>query len=339
MGHELYIDSAVSWLPERMTLIEADQAGLAERASVWNTGIESVAVSRGLSAPEMAVLAARAGLEGFEGEPDDISLLLHACAYHQGHDMWTPASYIQRIAVGNSCPAIEVRQMSNGGMAALQLAKAYLGADNSRAAALITTADRFCLPGFDRWRSDPSTICGDGATALVLSSRSGFARVRSLVSVADSGLEQGGRGDRPFSGAPLEAGMPIDLRANSSSLISGLGLETLLRRIEEGQRSAFEQACEQAHIRFEDVDWYVLPNMGRTRMRAQYFEPFGIQCERTTWSWGRRVGHLGAGDQFGGLAHLVATGSLVPGQTCLLAGVGAGFTWTVAVLEIVAQPD
>src|SRR5262249_30197864 len=195
-----------------------------------------------------------------------------------------------------------------------------------RPTALITTADRFCLPGFDRWRSDPSTICGDGATAVVLSTRAGFAELRGLVTVSDSGLERGGRGDRGFSDAPLAAGRPIDMTPNSDSLVRELGLETLLNRIEAGQREAVVRACAQAGVKLSDVDWYVLPNMGRTRMRAQYFDPFGIDPQRSTWPWGRQVGHLGAGDQFGGLAHLVSAGTLEPGQTCVLAGIGAGFT-------------
>ncbi|MBO3749323.1 ketoacyl-ACP synthase III family protein [Streptosporangiaceae bacterium NEAU-GS5] len=338
MSDGLYIAAARSWLPGRMTLDEAEQAGLAERARVWNTGIESVCVSADKSAPEMAVLAARAALDQAGCAPEDVRLVLHASAYHQGHDMWSPASYIQRFSAGNACPAIEVRQMSNGGMAALELAAAYLAAAADRPTALITTADRFCLPGFDRWRSDPSTICGDGGTAVVLSARGGFAKVRGLVTVSDSGLERGGRGDREFSDAPLAAGAPIDMTANGDGLVREIGLETLLDRIEAGQREAFDQACAQAGVKLTDIDWYVLPNMGRTRMRAQYFTPFGIDPQRTTWPWGRQVGHLGAGDQFGGLSHLVSTGALEPGRTCLLAGVGAGFTWTVCVLEIVDTP-
>ncbi|GAB3888115.1 ketoacyl-ACP synthase III [Kibdelosporangium lantanae] len=334
----LYIAGTGSWLPEPMTLDEAEQTGLCERMLVWNTGIESVCVSRRESAPEMAVLAARSALGQSGCEPDDISLILHASAYYQGHDMWTPASYIQRLAVGNTCPAIEVGQMSNGGMAALDLATAYLTANSTRPSVLITTADRFCLPGFDRWRSDPSTICGDGATALVVSSQGGFARIRGLVTVSDPTLERGGRGNDPFADAPLSTRVPVDMSANSSALVRELGMEALLTRIEAGQREAFDRATAEAGVKFADVDWYALPNMGRTRMKAQYYDPFDIDPQRTTWSWSRRVGHLGAGDQFGGLAHLVETNSLQPGQICLLAGIGAGFTWTAAVVEMINRP-
>ncbi|MHC3462164.1 ketoacyl-ACP synthase III family protein [Streptomyces flavovirens] len=334
MSDGIYIAAASAWLPERLTLDEAERTGLADRARVWNTGIESVCVSADKSAPEMAVLAAQDALTRAEVGSEDLHLLLHACAYHQGHDMWPVASYVQRFCGGGSCPAVEVRQMSNGGMIALELAAGYLRAYD-RPTALVTTADRFCLPGFDRWRSDPSTVCGDGGTAVVVSARTGFARLRGLVTVSDSGLEHGSRSER-FSDAPLAAGAPIDL--NSDSLVRELGVELLINRIEAGQREAFDRACAQADVKLSDIDWYVLPNLGRTRMRAQYFDPFGIDPQRSTWSWGRQVGHLGAGDQFAGLAQLVAEGALEPGQTCLLAGVGAGFTWTAGILEIIATP-
>lgn len=138
--------------------------------------------------------------------PDDIHLVLHANTYHQGHDLWAPASYVQRMAVGNSCLSLEVRQLSNGGMAALELAASHLLSVPSRHSALITTGDRFCLPGFDRWNTDPGTVCGDGGTALVLSARDGFARIRSLVTVSDPALEGMGRGTDPFSDAPSRRG-------------------------------------------------------------------------------------------------------------------------------------
>lgn len=334
MSLGLYIAAASSWLPERMTTDEAVAAGLVDRARVWNTGFESVCVAGENSAPEMAVLAAHAAFERTDGEPDDLRLLLHACAYHQGHDMWPSASYIQRFSTSSSCPAIEIRQMSNGGMMALELAASYLAA-NDGSTALVTTADRFCLPGFDRWRSDPGAICGDGATAVVLSTRSGFAKLRGLATVSDSALERGSRGDR-FSDTPLAAGSPIDL--NSDSLVRELGLETLLDRIISGQQEAFDRACAQADVKLRDIDWYVLPNLVRTRMRAQYFDPFNIDPQRSTWSWGVQVGHLGAGDQFGGLAHLVSAGALEPGSMVALVGTGAGFTWTVGIVEIILAP-
>src|SRR5580692_2273757 len=162
---DLYIAGCGTWLPRPMTLDEAEQAGLCDRRLIWRTGIVSVCVATDKSAPELAALAAGRAISQAGFPLADIDLVLHATTYYQGHDMWSPASYVQRTVRGNRCPTIEIRAMSNGGMAAMELAASYLTAAPARRHALITTGDRFCLPGFDRWRSDPGTICGDGGTA------------------------------------------------------------------------------------------------------------------------------------------------------------------------------
>lgn len=59
----------------------------------------------------------------------------------------------------------------------------------------------------------------------------------------------------------------------------------------------------------------------------------------TNWEWSRTVGHLGAGDQFASLAHLVDSGRARPGDRCVLIGVGAGYSWGCAVVEIDTVPD
>ena len=338
MPGDLFIAGTGAWLPEPMTVQEAEQAGLCEHRRVWNTGFASVCIATAESPPEMAVRAARQALSRATCEPDDVALVLHASAYYQGHDMWAPASYIQRLAVGNRSPSMEIRQLSNGGLAALELAEAYLLNDSGRAAALITTADRFCLPGYDRWRTDPGTVCGDGGTAMVLSAREGFAVLRSLETVSEPALEVVGRGREPFGDAPLGAGQPIDLGGRAAQVTRELGLDTLLGHIKDGQGQAIGRATREAGVKLSEIDWFVLPNMGRMRMRAYFFEPFKIDPERTTWDWGRHVGHLGAGDQFAGLDQLISGGRLRPGQTCMVIGVGSGFSWSAAIIEMTKQP-
>ncbi|MEU8837409.1 3-oxoacyl-[acyl-carrier-protein] synthase III C-terminal domain-containing protein [Streptomyces sp900116325] len=43
---------------------------------------------------------------------------------------------------------------------------------------------------------------------------------------------------------------------------------------------------------------------------------------------------MGAGDQFGGLHHLVTRRPLGPGDRVALVGSGIGFNWACAILEI-----
>jgi 3-oxoacyl-[acyl-carrier-protein] synthase-3 len=331
---DLYIAGCGSWLPEPMTVDAAERAGLCDRRMIWRTDIVSVCVAAEESAPEMAVRAAGPALEQAGCEPADVDLVLHAGAYYQGHDLWPPASYVQRAVLGNRCPAMEVRQMSNGGMAALELAASYLVADRARRHALITTGDRFCLPGYDRWRSDPGTICGDGGTAAVLSKGSGFARLCSLVTVSDSSLEKMSRGRDRFGAAPFSVRKPINLGAAREEFVAEMGLDTIMERIDAGQREAVDRALSEGDAKLPDIDWFVLPSLGLGRIKAHFLDPLGIDPQQTTWPWARHVGHLGAGDQIAGLRHLRDSGRLARGLRCLLLGVGAGFSWSAAVIEI-----
>ncbi len=331
---DLYIAGCGVWLPEPMTVDAAERAGLCDRRLIWRTRIASVCVAGSESAPEMAALAAGPALRQAGCEPAEIDLLLHADTSYQGHDLWPPASFVQRAVLGNRCPAIEIRQMSNGGLAALELAASYLVADPARRKALITTGDRFCLPGYDRWRSDPGTICGDGGTAAVVSKGGGFARIRSLVTVCDSSLEKMSRGQDPFGAEPFSVRKPIDLGAQREQFVAEAGLDFVMDHIDAGQREVADRALSEGETKISDIDWFVLPGLGHGRIKAHFLDPLGIDEERTTWSWARQVGHLGAGDQIAGLSQLDRTGRLSRGQRCLLLGVGAGFSWSAAVIDV-----
>jgi len=325
-------------LPSTLRVADAIASGECQPRLVRRTEVESVAVSLGESAAEMAVAAARIALERAGSTGADIDLILHADTYHQGQDLWPVASYVQRETVRNTCSAIEIRQMSCGGMAAIDLATSYLCAGPHRTDALLTTADRFCEPGINRWSTDPGTPYADGATAIVLSRRGGYARLMSIVMYADSELEQVHRGDEPFSPAPFTHRMPVDFEAAKQAFTRQFGLSFAINRVNGSQRFTIKQALADADMEMHEVDWIVLPHFGYRRLESMYFREFGIDPAKTTWDWSRTVGHLGAGDQFASLGYLADTGRARPGQTCLLVGIGAGYTWGAAVLQFTDAP-
>jgi 3-oxoacyl-[acyl-carrier-protein] synthase-3 len=335
---ELFVRATGVWLPPRVSVADAVASGALPADRPPRDKIVSVGVADGQAPPEMAAAAGRSALARSGCSPDDVALVLHAAVYHQGLDLWAPTSYVQREVLGNRCPAFEIRQMSNGGMAALELASSYLIADNDRSAALLTAADKFCLPAFDRWRCEAGIIFGDGASALVLSKQDGFARLRSVVTVGDGSLEAMHRGDDPFTDAPLAGGAPFAPDTRVRAYMKEAGLANSLARLSAGQDEAFERALADADAKFGDVDWFLLPHFGYARLHAGYFRRLPIESERTTWEWSRTVGHLGAADQFASLDHLATTGALRPGQLCLLVGIGSGFTWSCAVLEVLHTP-
>ncbi|MGW6603252.1 ketoacyl-ACP synthase III family protein [Streptomyces sp. NPDC055036] len=335
----LHIASCATWLPPAVTVDREIADGHCDPATAAATEALAVVIAGEESAPEMAARAARTALDRAGSRPEEIDLVLHASFFYQGHDLWAPASYVQREAVGNSCPAMEVRQVSNGGMAAVELAAAYLAADPRRSAALVTTGDRFRPPGFDRWRSDPGTVYADGGTALVLSRHDGFAALRSLATVSVPELEGMHRGADPFGPAPFSGRPVVDLEACKRAFLAEHGVPYAVARVAAAQETAIERALSEAGTDLAGIDRIALPHLGRRRLEAGYFRRFGIEEKTTTWPWSRRIGHLGAGDPIAGLDHLVADGELAAGDTCLLVSVGAGFSWSCAVVEILRTPS
>jgi 3-oxoacyl-[acyl-carrier-protein] synthase-3 len=336
----LFVAGLGSRLPRPVPIDEHIADGLYDPEEQDETGQLAVTIAGpDDTQPDMAVRAGRLALERSTLPAESVSLLLHAVTAHNGLDGWNTAAYLHRqILAGGSGLAVEVRQLSNGAMAAIELAAAYLTAGADREAALITSADRFCAPAYDRWRTSWGLVFADGASAAVLSRTGGVARVLSCVTVSDPELEGMHRGSLPFTAAPDPAEYPLDFRARTLDFAQHMGLEETGRRMAAGLRAAVTQAIAEADIKITDADYYVVPGFGRRLLHRECLDPLGIPIDRTTFSWHAQVGHLGAADQFASLTHLSEAGLLEPGQRVLLIGIGGGFNWTCAVLNILERP-
>ena len=286
--------------------------------------------------PDMAVWAARRALSQSDHGDADFALLLHASMYHQGRDLWTPAHYVQRGTIGGPALAVDVYQGANGSLAALELAASHLMArEGGPPAALITCADSFPLPGFDRWRSDSDCVFGDGAVAAVLSRDHGPLRLLATASVSDPELEPVFRGNGGWTTAPHLDCRPIDLRGRKQEWMrEQADVPAVYGRVAANARAAVDQALQDAGVALGDIELLVHANIARPLAEAQFHHALGIPAQRTTYEWGRDIGHVGGADQLLGLDHLMESGRLAAGQRVLLVGAGMGFTWTAAVLEM-----
>lgn len=331
---DLYIGATGVWIPPLRAAADAVAAGEYDAEECAENGYESVAISQDESAAEMAVAAAREAVYRAAMHPSEYGLCLYAGFYHSGIDYWTPASYVQRMALGGSAPAIEIGQASNGGMAALELAAAHLTADRGHSAALIATADRYCPPGFDRYRTERGVLFADGATAAVLRRGHGAFQLLSTAHVSVPELEEIYRGDG-FTTHPLAEGMPLDVRARSGAYLSKIDIMQVMGTMAGAVREAVDSALQQAGGCLDDLAAIVPPNLGLPSMTWQFFEALKLDETRTTYPWGRRVGHMGAGDQLGGLHRLIEESRVPAGGRVMLLGSGIGFTWSAAVLEAV----
>ncbi|MER5546363.1 ketoacyl-ACP synthase III family protein [Streptomyces sp. NPDC002589] len=295
-------------------------------------------VADGTSVPDMAAIAGRRALERAAGVMGDgVDMIVHASIYHQGRDYgWTSAPYVQRELGITGAFAVNVQQLSNGGMVAMDLAMAQLEAGRGTSA-LITSSDRFCLPGIDRWQGAYGILLGDGATAMVLSTAGGFARIHAIESLTDASLEPLHRGSHPFTtSSQAEA---EDLRAPKKSYLEEVGKESVLQRCEEALAALVGSLLESTGRTLDDFARILLPNLGHELMGSQFLKPLGISPERSLMDWGRYTGHLGAGDLSAGVARLVEKKEVGRGDHVLLIGAGGGYSLTAAVVEIESVPD
>ncbi|MEV0219885.1 ketoacyl-ACP synthase III family protein [Streptomyces sp. NPDC050704] len=337
----LFVSGVAAWLPPLAAAEDAVSDGLLAPERGKLRGIVSVTVasdSEEDAPPRMAVRAAREALGRGNTDPGDVALVLHSSLWFQGVDMWPAASYIAHEAVGRQVPAFGLAQRCNGGMGAIELAASYLGAGiGDGHAALLTTGDRFAGPRVDRWNSVDVTMYGDGAAALVLSTRDGFARVLSTATGVDNSLEILARGDEPFVPHPVEPSSAVDLGARTVRGAELAALPDLTHRYIDLLVAAKTRALEDAGTSIDGIAHAVIP-VSRRGTGHELHHLLGLPDERTSWAYGRTTGHVGAGDQFAGLAHLTENALVSPGDRVLLFGGGAGYTCTAAVVEILRMP-
>ncbi|MGW7103754.1 3-oxoacyl-[acyl-carrier-protein] synthase III C-terminal domain-containing protein [Streptomyces sp. NPDC054838] len=342
LAQEFILDVA-TWIPDGRESVSAMvAAGRLTVGDAEDLALTEVPVSEDLAAPEMAVRAARRVLAAATWDPARIALVAHGWTYYQGHDFWSPAHYIaHHIGAGAALP-MGVQQMSNSGAAALGIAAEKLIADPRAEAALITTGDRFCLPGFDRWAADYGVAYGDAGTAALLrrrgpDERPGALRLRSLAFVTDASFEEMYRGRDHFGVAPLaHGGGRVDVkRPKKAYLERHGGIEGFRNAALRCVNRVLRLALADAEVETEDprIVCVVLPRLGDSVLDLMYRPVLDAAVKAEVLAVRESSGHLGAGDLLANAEHIVVSGALKSGDIAVVLGGGGGFTWSCAVLE------
>lgn len=339
----LYVAGLGAYLPEQVyTAEQAVADGLYGEGEREANGYRAVRVAAAdETGPVMAAAAGRQAVERSGHDAGEFGLVVHSSVGHPGQDVWTPAHYVQNETVGGSAAAFEVKQGSNSGLAAMEVAASWITARPEATAALVTTGDAFKLPYWDRWKADDQVVYGDGAGAVVLSTRAGFAKVRSTASHGDASLEPLYRGSDAWTEAPFHDGRPVDLAGRKSHWLSrnAGGYDEAIARINKNFGGVLQQALDDAGTDLAGTQWFVHANMSKTIVEWGFHGALGLDPDHTVYDWGLDYAHMGGGDQIIGLNRLFESGRPKPGDLIVTAGAGIGFTWTVAVLEVLDVPQ
>jgi 3-oxoacyl-[acyl-carrier-protein] synthase-3 len=286
----------------------------------------------------MALCAAEQAVERWGGKATELNLLLYASSWHQGPEGWLPHSYLQRHLVGGDVLAVEIRQGCNGMFSALELAASYLAAVPERTSALLVAADNYGTPLIDRWRSGPTWICGDAGAALILTKRGGFARLLSVCTATVPEAEEYFRGAEVLFPPSTTAGRPLDYAARFQQSSKEISTMAAINKVPERMAALMNQTLNEAGIASTDLARVASPNFSREIVQQSYMALLGLPMSRSSWDYGRTIGHCGPSDQVLSLDHFVDTGVLGPGQYMMFAGLAPGCGLSCAVLEILTTP-
>ena len=324
---DVYVNSCAMALGRREDTDEAVADGRYDPEYQIAHGYRSVSVTEYEMAMDLAVDAGRSALSRSSVSVDDVRLLIHTYCNPQGPSRIQPASYVQGKVLGRGGSALEVNQACNGGIAALEMGAAYLGAGTAGSAVLLTTSDKHPADEGSRYRTDPGNLPGDGGTGIVLTRGAGVARLLSTSIIGDGSFSIPNFAQAKDYGTRKEF---LDEQRRR--------LLPMLKAMADLQRECAVRALAVAGVERTQISWWVFSHTGNFLANQAFREEFNIEDSATTWDWGRTVGHFGAGDQIAGLTHLIESGAVAVGDRVALFGNGVGFSYGCAVLEITAEP-
>ncbi|MEE2045563.1 ketoacyl-ACP synthase III family protein, partial [Nocardiopsis tropica] len=339
---ELWIRGLGVYLPETRVSVEtavAEGLTTAEEAAVHD--MAGAAVAGELPAPEMALRSAREAYDQAGADPDDTRVLLYTDIWHQGPDVWFPQYHLQHHLVRGDVIAGELRQGCNALFTAMELTEPHLRGAPESATALLVAADNFSTPNVDRWRSG-AFVMGDGACAVLLGRAPGLARVLSVGSMVVPELEELHRAGEPEFPPAATTGTALDLRARGRALTEkgeeDPEVDLAWFTLQQKMMLLVGRTLAEAGVGFGDIARATFSNLGPGAVEHRWMDVLKLPMEKSTWSHGRTIGHIGAADPFIGLRHLLDEGGVRPGDHVVLGGLGSGVTLSCAVVRIADTP-
>jgi 3-oxoacyl-[acyl-carrier-protein] synthase III len=338
--NDVFISSVGVHLPEWVSSEQAIADGMYEEEVYKASGLTGTHVAGDQTAVGMAVSAARSAIERAEVDADTIDSHIHSSVYYQGPDGSYPPGYILRELGAGNIPALDIHQGCNGMLAALDTAVGQITGAAKAETVLLTTAQNFSTPTINRWKDFGSTyILSDGAAAAVVSADSGFAEIRSLNTGTLHMLEKWHRGEESLLPPQTKAHEELSVGERAIQFNENdMPLTEILESLSKFDLDILFRSLVDADVNAADIAKVIAINLDGRMIDQALMQPLGLPMERSTWEFGKSVGHAGAADLIISLDHSVRSGELSPGDHVLLTSQGPGWICSSAVLKIVDVP-
>ena len=341
-----FIESIGLYLPESYSTESAVADGSLDADTRERSGWTGTAVAGDISAPDMAVVAIREALSRSRYNGEDLALFLYGSSGIQGVPAWPAHHYVQRKAIGGTVAAVGIDASCNSTLLGFSLAAGYLSLLPAHRAALIAGADNWGVPQFNRYGyaqgvTDRGSNLGDAASAVIVSTETGFARVESLVNSSLPDFEGMLRPPGPLFPLRFDVAAVTDMAARTRSFIQRCPekLPKLMSDFINMRRNLIDNALADADIRMSDVRRVTHVFSGTSRYIEAILAEFEKPWETGMLDFGRSLGQLSVSDHPAALTHLIVTGQIGLGDRVLMVNNGSGMSLTVAVIRIESIPQ
>ncbi len=309
-----------SYLPEKV-LTNADLAGKMETSDEWiqaRTGIrERHIAAEGQSSSDLAFEASRAALHAAGVQAGELDLIIVATSTP---DFVFPstACLLQAKLGTKGGAAFDVQAVCSGFVYALTIADKFIKSGQCRHA-LVVGAEVFSriLDWNDR---TTAVLFGDGAGAVVLKADS---RPGILATALHADGSQSGILSVPGSvcGGKV-VGSPF-LQMNGQAVF-----KFAVKALDEVGR----EVLELSGLKAADIDW-LIPHQANVRILEATALRIGIDMAKVVVTVDRHANTSAASVPLA-LNCAISDGRVKPGQKVMLQGVGGGFTWGAAVVQM-----
>lgn len=294
--------------------VETSDAWIRERTGICQRHIAADDVT----CSELAAQASRKALEAAGVKPEELDLIIVATSTP---DMIFPSTACllqKKLGIDNGCPAFDVQAVCSGFVYGLSTADLFIKSGRARTA-LVVGAEIFSriMDWTDR---GTCVLFGDGAGAVVLKAdnqpgilghrihaRGEFENILRTPGTICSGKAIGS----PFLTMDGQAVFKLAVQV----------LDSVAREV------ALDAGCDLA-----DIDW-LIPHQANVRILSATAKRLGIDESRVVITVDQHANTSAASVPLA-LDVAVRDGRIKPGHRVMLQGVGGGFTWGAALVEM-----
>lgn len=309
-----------SYLPEKR-LTNADLERLIDTSDAWiveRTGIHyrHVAAEHETTS-DLAYQAALRAIEAAGMAANDIDMILVATTTPDRVFPSTACLLQHKLAIRNTCPAMDVQAVCSGFIYALSTANAFIRSGQIKTALVVGAETLTRITDYqDRGNC---ILWGDGAGAVVLGATTGDSGILSTHLHADGQYEQmlfvegGGTccvGERPY----------MRMQGNSVFKMAVKTLDTIV-----------DETLQANGLQQSDIDWLV-PHQANKRIIEATAKKLAMPMDRVILTVGEH-GNTSAASIPLALDVGVRDGRIQRGELLLMEAFGGGFTWGSALIR------